>query len=262
MRDLVHMADEGIEHAGLAEIEGMAAAFGRQRDLARQAHFAPARIAAKDAAGGDYRHLRRPAAAESRHLGIEGGLGEFDLGADARVVVVDRQAAAGPGNAVILFECCTLRQAGTGIGGMDHVAFRPGQAFLEHADIKIARRRGAAGDQFGAACLVIAVDHQKPGIAPLLAIGRGRAHIAGSFELSIGSLSPGTLGGKSARPDSLRSARRRAGNRNDQRAATDRGTLPPTSTARTGPRSAAPDPPTKAPSSLEAPMRTDSTPTT
>ena len=35
--------------------------------------------------------------------------------------------------------------AGAWIGGMDHIAFRPGQAFLQHTDVEIARRRGPAG---------------------------------------------------------------------------------------------------------------------
>src|ERR1019366_8426374 len=154
-----------------------------------------------------------------------------------------------------------LGQVRTWVGGMDHVAFRPGQAFLQHADVEIACRRGAAGGQFGAARLVIAIDHHKARAAPFLAV-RSALHLPHSCEFSGISLSSSGSAGKSARTDSMRSARRRLGKRPYQRTATDKVTPPPTSTAMTGPSKAAPVPATKAPRSLEAPMKTDSTATT
>ena len=71
----------------------------------------PRGIGAHDAAGGGHRDLRRPAAAEARHARLEGGLGQLDLRTDAGIVFIDGEAAAGPGDAVILRQRRTLGQA-------------------------------------------------------------------------------------------------------------------------------------------------------
>ena len=80
-----------------------------------------------------------------------GGLGELDLRADPGIVLIDGEAAAGPGDAVILLQRRALGQAGAGIGGMHDLADGAGQAVLQHADIEIAGRRGAAGGELAPA---------------------------------------------------------------------------------------------------------------
>ena len=148
MGDLVDMADEAVEHGWSCRNR----ADGRgPRASARSCARCPSRGRADWRAR--CRRRRPPPSAppsscrSSAPSNSKAALASSICGPTRGIVLIDGEAAAGPGDAVILLQRRALGQAGAGIGRMDHVAVRAGQAFLQHADIEIARRRGAAGDQ-------------------------------------------------------------------------------------------------------------------
>ena len=98
------MTDESVEDQLLASEQRVRSAFGGQGDLARDAHLAAARMGGTGAACGNGRDLSGPAASEARHPGGKDGAGELDLRRDLGRVGIDRQARAGPGDAVILVD--------------------------------------------------------------------------------------------------------------------------------------------------------------
>ncbi len=119
--------------------------FRGQRNFAGNTHLAALRISGTNPTGRYDGDLRRPATAERRHFGGEGGFGKIDLRRDIRIVRIDRQAGPGPGNTIVLRDGRALWQAGARVGGKENVHLTAGGAVLDHALIKIARRAGAAG---------------------------------------------------------------------------------------------------------------------
>ncbi len=143
--DFVLMTDEGVEHNRLAGKKRVFLAFGRQCDLAGNAHFPTTRMRGHAAPGSDHRDLCRPAASKAGHPRGERRLGELDLRRHPCVVGVDRQARTGPGNAVIVRKRGTSRQRYPGIGRINDVDFARRQDLLKHLRIKLAGGRRPTG---------------------------------------------------------------------------------------------------------------------
>src|SRR4029077_20067266 len=100
----------------------LAAGLG-QLDAPAEADLAALRVLADHTAGGDREHLQSPAAAEHRRAGLQCGAYEFDLVGDGRTGLVNVQARARDGDAIVAFECLSVRQVHSRIRGkadVDH----------------------------------------------------------------------------------------------------------------------------------------------
>ena len=161
--DLVEMHGRRVEHLVLADVHRMLAAGLGQPDGAAEADLAALGILADAAAGGDRQHLQPPAASEHRRAGIEHGARQLDLPGHRRGVVIDVQARAGDGDAVVAFERLAVGQVGAGIAGKADVDDGAGQQLLEQLGVALARHRAAGRHVLGTGLRRISFHHEQSG---------------------------------------------------------------------------------------------------
>ncbi|MFN8643531.1 MAG: hypothetical protein U0802_18410 [Candidatus Binatia bacterium] len=168
--DVVLVAGEGVEHRRLAGEHRVRGAGGGERDLARDAELAAARVGGAAAAGGGDRDVHRPAAAEARHAGGEGGAAQLEVLAHRLRVAMDGEVGAGPDEAIVAGERRRQREAvGLVRGDVDRRRRRQRQ---QQAPVELAGQRRAGAAQGCPAGGVVGVDDEQP---RLIAAGRRRS---------------------------------------------------------------------------------------
>src|SRR5262249_25644207 len=108
--DLIEVHSRGVEYVKLASIHGMFAARFGQSYAAPETDFTSFRIFSHTTAGRRGNHLQTPARTEYRGTGFQCRAHQFDLAHTLRTAIVDMQARAGDGDAVIALQRGAFRQ--------------------------------------------------------------------------------------------------------------------------------------------------------